>query len=131
MIRREEAERTARKLRLRKQAKVQSVTVEKQQPDPDIQRMQLRLAELEKLASPEPQLETAPSTTKESPELVQISQRLADIEKRMSSQVRNTSIFCYRCGIDSHMATECKNSPNKQLVQQKMETRRRERTSKN
>ena len=122
MIRREEAERTARKLRLRKQVKVQSVMVEKPQQDAEMQRMQERVAELEKIAAGVTEL--APELFESSPELAQISQRVASMEQRMKQQVR-TDIFCYRCGIDKHMATECTNSPNKQLVREKMETRRK------
>ena len=55
-----------------------------------------------------------------------LQQRIAQLE-----QVRNVNIFCYRCGQDSHMATECEKPPNKTLVQEKVEARRRRRFPKN
>ena len=134
LIRREEAERTARKLRLKQQARIQSVTA---QPS-EMSQLQDRLAQLETRLSEktettgkvETQISIESPPEEEPSELIQINQRLANIEKRLQSQSKR-DFFCYRCGQDAHLATDCKNPPNKLLVQQKVEARRKKRDPKN
>lgn len=129
-IRREEARRTARRLRSRKQAKVHAVTLEQAESGvsgTELAQVQHRMAELEATASqvrssPQPASQGS-SQVEIQPELVQLQQRMAEVEKKLNT-VRNTNVFCYRCGQDFHLATECENKPNKELVQQKVQLRK-------
>ena len=90
-------------------------------------RMQQRLAELERLAADD--IEPPPPDPVHSPEFIQMQQRLANVEQKL--KVRNRDIFCYRCGkSDGHMATECFEPPNKQLVDEMMAARRQRRSRK-
>lgn len=98
-VRTEEVKRTARKLRLKRQAKVQVAIVEKQQADPEMERMRQRLAQLEKVAADECQLPaesaqaSVPQASGESPEMVQINQRLANIERKFSQSNPTILVF--------------------------------------
>ena len=130
-VRKEEAERTARKLRLKKQVKMQAATAEPTELD-GIRRHLERLENL--VVGSQPSLE--PVVSEPANDLAQINQRLAHMEQQFASrnfkQVRDDSnIFCYRCGIDKHVATACKNAPNKQLVQEKITARKRRNEGKN
>ena len=124
-VRREESKRTQRRLCLKKQAKVHAATVTSNEPtvDPEKVRLQERLAELEAVvassSTPPPESTVTPSPQDQ--EYVLLQQRVASLEKK----VRNNSVFCYRCGEDFHVATECENAPNKKLVHEKVEARRR------
>ena len=139
-VRTEEAKRTARKLRLRKQAKVHATVVQEAAPGPEMQQLQQRLEQLEAVAAASSSTGAAAAPVLQQPaeeqqpqsEIAQVNQRLARIEQQLSDkpQVRS-DVFCYRCGIDKHVATDCVNAPNKQLVQQKMEAQRQNRRSKN
>ena len=82
----------------------------------EILRLQQRLAALEASSGPVTPV-PAPAV---SPDMLQIQQRVAQLE----TQVRS-SVFCYRCGEDRHLATDCKNPPNKKLVSEKVEARRK------
>ena len=119
-VRKEESRRTERRLRQKKSARSQAASVEQvEEPDPEVIRLQKRVAELEAAAvnkvevqQPQPEGEVA-----------HLQQRVAMLEQRLA-QV-NRSVFCYRCGEDGHKATVCNNKPNEGLVQQKVSERRR------
>ena len=127
-IRREETKRAERKLRHKQQVRARAAVVSEPEvpavtpPDNrEMHRMQQRLAELESLAAsiePGP----APQPPEPSAEFVQLQQRLASVEQKLT--VRKRNIFCYRCGQDAHMATECENPANKKLVEEKVAARR-------
>ena len=140
-IRREESKRTERRLRHKKQARLQAASVKSEVPADEMLSLQQRLADLEAVSSRvdrEPEPQDAPSTSiapRSEPqppvpappsELVQLQQRMAHMERQFST-VRNRNIFCYRCGEDAHMATDCQNPPNKKLVQEKADARRKRR----
>lgn len=103
-IRKHEMDSTARKERVSKQARSREVNVEQEEKE---------------------------KPTKSKNELDQLKERLTELESvAMASQqspqeqVKRSPPFCYRCGIDGHMAYDCVNTPNKDLVSQKREQRR-------
>ena len=124
-IRREESRRTERRLRHKRQARAQATVAQPEavtKPvDAEVTHLRQRLAELETAAvqwkaEPEPQPQS---------EVIRLQQRVVDLEDKF--KVRSRNIFCYRCGEDAHMATECGNPPNKKLVQEKVDARKRRR----
>ena len=125
-IRKEECKRTERRLRHKRNLRSQAAVVPPRtevkvvpEPSVDVVRLQKRIAELEAAESPrqEPQSES---------EVVQLLQnRVAELERKVKVSYR----FCYRCGDDSHIATDCNSPPNKVLVQQKVDARRKRRTT--
>jgi hypothetical protein len=137
-IRKEESKRTERRLRHRKPARAHAATVRPEGPSDEMLLLQQRLADLEGTCNPaktEPQVQAASQMTlteeteaqpEQSSELVQLQQRVARIEKRFST-VRSRNVFCYRCGQDGHVATDCQNAPNKKLVQETAEARKKRR----
>ena len=62
--------------------------------------------------------------------MAQLHQRLAQVEEQLKKKVRS-EVFCYRCGLENHMAFDCTNPPNKALVNQKREARRKKFAEKN
>jgi hypothetical protein len=145
-IRREESKRTERRLRHKKQVRVHATTVKSDVSSDELHHLRQRLTELEATSvgveserevpalavpqmpssqEPEPHVPTASQ-----PGLVQLHQRMATLEEQFST-VRNRNVFCYRCGEDGHLATDCQNAPNKKLVQEKSEARRKRRPQTN
>ena len=121
-IRREESKRTERRLRLKKQARAQATTVADPRQD-EVTMLQQRVRDLEAMVAGKG-ASTETSKPQQSSELSQVQQRVARLEQRVG-QVRNKYIFCYRCGEDAHLASDCKNLPNKKLVQEKVDARRK------
>ena len=137
-VRREECKRTERKLRHKKGSGARSsvVTASREtvaEPaDPEVDRLQRRVNKLETMCS---KLEAMPFPEEESdelealpiqPEVAQMQRRLAQLEEKVD-KVRSRTIFCYRCGEDGHLATDCSNAPNKSLVLEKVEKRNQRR----
>lgn len=127
-VRREEARRTERKLRFGKNQKAAARSRAAQartEEEDGLQTEQLtsRLSKLETLCG---KLTTSPEVTPEvdsEPEVVaQLQRRLATVEDQLN-KVKKNSFFCYRCGLDGHMAPECENKGNKELVDQKKSQR--------
>ena len=119
-VRREEARRTERRLRLRKVVRsnvstashspTQSTTVTSPRvttsPDNDID----EVAQLRKRIT---MLEASNA------EVNLLAQKVQDLQTKVKS-----GVFCYRCGQDGHVAYDCDNPPNKSLVEEKYATRR-------
>jgi hypothetical protein len=122
-IRREESKRTERRLRHKKQAKVQASIAKQEVEDPETLRLRQRVVELEAIAA---KLPATPPASDSPSEVVQLQQRMAEIEKKFST-VRGRNVFCYRCGEDAHLATDCQNPPNRKLVEEKVAERRKRR----
>ena len=134
-VRREEAERTARRLRHKKLARAQALKAEPVQEagssgEQEMELLRLRVRELEAqvTAAPVATPVVAPAPTAAaaaSPELAQIQQRLASIEQNITQVRSKNFVFCYRCGeADGHFATDCVNPPNKKLVAEKQQERK-------
>lgn len=109
-IRREEARRTERKLRL-KRAKVNSCFTVVDEPKIEQQN------EAEKLRQRIKELEA---------EKV-VAESLAQRVNRLEESNKKDSRFCFRCGEDGHMAYDCVAVANKTLVEEKQQARRRNR----
>ena len=131
-IRREECRRTERKLRHRKQARVDAVIIpdaedKSREVDAEIKQLRQRLAELETGGTQSEKIKTEIEDS--SSFFVQLQQRVAAVENQLSGT--KCFVFCYRCGEDAHLATACTNMPNKELVDQKVAERRKTRKGKN
>ena len=50
---------------------------------------------------------------------------LAQRVKHLETSVGKSTMFCFRCGKDGHVAYDCTNSPNKELAEEKRAARRR------
>lgn len=131
-VRREEARRTERKLRLKRgmTTRSQAAIVEKD----GFEAMQQRLHNLEAMASRLEQksamggnqaevVQKDSTDTKEEVHISQLQQRLAQVEDKLS-KVGHKYFFCYKCGMDYHVSSNCRNSPNKTLVKLKVEQRK-------
>ena len=119
-VRREEARRTERRLRLRKVVRsnvstashspTQSTTVTSPRvttsPDNDND----EVAQLKKRIT---MLEASNA------EVNLLAQKVQDLQTTVKS-----SVFCFRCGEDGHVAYNCENPPNKSLVEEKRAARR-------
>lgn len=71
--------------------------------------------------------EPSPTSSAKTSETAQLQQRIAELEAQMKDMGKKKSsrkVFCYRCGEDDHVATECMNPPNKTLVEKKEKDRR-------
>ena len=113
-VRREEGRRTERRLRLRK---VRSNTLS---ATPDVSEQN-----------------DAKPVTDTSTEVEALRKRVAEFEakqdvnvlaqrvKHLQTSVCKSTMFCFRCGKDGHVAYDCTNSPNKELVEEKRAARRR------
>lgn len=110
-VRREEARRKERRLRLKVAARCSATTHDSSQ-------------ESQPQTPPKPSPCTLPATQLDS-ELTQLRQRVAQLEAHQSRNV-----FCYRCGEDGHMAYDCRGAPNKALVQEKTSRRQQKRKPK-
>ena len=118
-VRREEARRTERRIRLRKVVRsnvstashspTQSTTVTSPRvttsPDNDND----EVAQLKKRIT---MLEASNA------EVNLLAQKVQDLQTTVKS-----SVFCFRCGEDGHVAYDCKNPPNKSLVEEKRAVR--------
>ena len=104
----------------------EQVTTASVRTDPYVLQLEQRLAQLETSAAT-----SQPPQPQQQPDyVVQLQQRLAEFEREKQVRSRKT-VFCYRCGQDLHFATDCKNPPNKQLVREKQEARRKQFQEKN
>ena len=121
-IRREESKRTERKLWHKKQAKAQAAVIKQEVEEPEVVRLRQRVAELESAAAEKPSQPSVPELPSE------MQQRMVNLERKVP-MVRIRNIFCYRCGEDAHLATDCQNPPNKKLVEQKVAEHRKRRTN--
>ena len=94
-IRKEEARKTEKKLRLKKTVRSNCVSAESPEVDKDneIERLRKRVEQLEAVSV--------------------LGQRVQEPERRRKR-------FCYRCGIDGHLAYRCTRPPNEELVQKKL-----------
>ena len=119
-IRKEESKRTQRRLRHKKVTRSQMSNVE---CFPDTETKQTPTQE-----------RTSISNSKEN-EVQQLQQRISQLEKQVASSSLTTrpgrNVFCYRCGEDGHMATDCNNVANKVLVDKKMQARKERYAQKN
>ncbi|XP_013380379.1 paraneoplastic antigen Ma3-like [Lingula anatina] len=111
LVRREEARRTEKRLRLekKKEARVHSMTVSKESEAANVKMMeelQARVAKLEAKGQV-----CAPSTASR-PE---VKTKVERKERRGKK-----SIFCFKCGEDGHVANGCEKTANAELVQKKL-----------
>ena len=79
----------------------------------------------------------AKPTTDTSAEVKALRERVAELEakqdvnalaqwvKHLETSVCKSTMCCFRCGKDGHVAYDCTNSPNKELVEEKRAARRR------
>ena len=119
-MRREEARRTERRLRLRKVAR-SNVSTASHSPTQS------------SVVTP-PRVTTSPDNDND--EVAQLKKQIAMLEASnsevnlLAQKVQNlltkviSGVFCYRCGQDGHVAYDCDNPPNKSLVEEKYTARR-------
>ena len=112
-VRREEGRRTERWLRLRK---VRSNTLS---ATPDVTEHN----DVKPLTSTSSKVEALRKRVDEL-EAVQDVSALAQRVKHLETRVCKSPMFCFRCGKDGHIAYDCSNSPNKELVEEKRAARR-------
>ena len=119
----EKSKRTEHRLGHKKQARPQTTVVQPEaaikRVDAELARLQQQLKELETAAA---QLQLEPEPQPQS-DIIQLQQHDANLEGKF--KVSSHNIFCYWCGEGVHMATDCNNPPNKKLVQEKVDTRKR------
>jgi hypothetical protein len=107
-VRREECRRTERKLRTRR-IRSAAQRVEAQGTDSnELERLRQRVADLE-----------ASEASRLGHENVTIQ-----AQRPLLTGSRGQAIFCFRCGEDGHVAYDCHNDPNKDLVERKRADRR-------
>ena len=116
-VRREEGRRTERRLRLRK---VRSNTLS---ATPDVTEHN----DAKPLTGTSSEVEALRKRVAEL-EAVQDVSALAQRVKHLETRVCKSSMFCFRCGKDGHVAYDCTNSPNKELVEEKRAARRHKRS---
>ena len=109
LVRREESKRTERRLRHRKLVKSQATIV-----DNDILTVSV----------PQESKKSIPNAKDN--EVIQLQQRISQLEDKMTQAKTGgkRKVFCYRCGMDGHVATDCNNVANKDLVKEKIENRK-------
>ena len=113
-VRREEGRRTERRLRLRKvRSNTLSATPEVPEHS-DVRPVNDASTEVEALRKRVAELEAKQDVNS-----------LAQRVKHLETSVCKSSMFCFRCGKDGHVAYYCTNSPNKELVEEKRAARRR------
>ena len=117
MVRREEARRTERKLRLKRSAHSRAAV-----ENAEMVSLQQKVVELEAKCQSLEVKEVVNESVPVDPQVGQLQQRLAQVEAELD-KVRKRSFFCYKCGIDNHIASQCHNVPNKTLVRLKLEQR--------
>jgi len=125
-VRREEARRTERRLRLKKvtRANISQISSDlvagpnkspistispiatNQTGQSEVERLQRRIAELEGADR----------------DVNLLVQRVNQLETQVRTD--NRKYFCFRCGIDGHLAYDCPNPANKILVEEKSKARR-------
>lgn len=125
-IRREEAVRTGRKVQQKLQAKSQVThAVSSDEADSPPVRKSGDSGSTIPATISTPTMATNVQVASLNQEVAYLQQRLASCEQRLANK-KASKIFCYRCGLDDgHMATDCVNPPNKYLVQQKQEERKK------
>ena len=116
-VRREEGRRTERRLRLRK---VRSNTLS---ATPDVTEHN----DAKPLTGTSSEVEALRERVAEL-EAVQDVSALAQRVKHLETRVCKSPMFCFRCGKDGHVAYDCTNSPNKELVEEKRAARRHKRS---
>jgi len=119
LVRREESKRTERRLRHRKIVKAQATTVDSNS----------EFSSFPDLNVPGNQHRNVARPAYQESEVVQMQQRIAQLEQQVSGVTLQKTggrgkVFCYRCGVDGHVATDCSNRANKDLVKQKVDARR-------
>ena len=114
-VRKEETRRTERRMRL-KNASCSSINARKAESTSLVAEAAPKVTLPQDSVKNQTVSETQPRLCND--EVAQLRQRVAQLEKRQSR------VFCYRCGEDGHMAYDCKNPPNKSLVDEKTAKRR-------
>lgn len=121
-VRREESKRTQRRLRHKKIVKSQMSTVELEGAISDSDKVTREATSKRSVSIP---------NGKEN-EVVQLQQRITQLENQVQQGKQGQQeghvgrkVFCYRCGQDGHVATDCNNVANKDLVNQKVEERKK------
>ena len=112
-IRREEARRTERRLRLKQAARRNTALLDSS------------------MESQSPQ--TPPKRTPETPQTTELDDKLKQLRQKVAQLEAShtcTDIFCYRCGDDGHMAYDCQGLPNRALVEEKKVKRQQSRNGK-
>lgn len=120
-IRKEEARRTERRLRLKRVSRTNScASVVEKKPDNTVpsNTSAKQDGETEKLKERIRELE------KERVQAESLVQRVNILEESVS---RRDNKFCFRCGNDGHMAWDCSAPPNRALVEEKSKARRQRR----
>ena len=113
-VRREEGRRTERRLRLRKvRSNTLSATPEVPEHS-DVRPVNDMSTEVEALRKRVAELEAKQDVN-----------MLAQRVKHLETSVCKSTMFCFRCCKDGHVAYDCTNSPNKELVEEKRAARRR------
>jgi hypothetical protein len=110
-IRREEARRTEKRLRMKKTVKTQVMMGESAasnvERNEEVEKLKARIAELEA----------------EKNEVSVLTQKVNELEARGKGSYTKKR-FCYRCGLDGHVAYKCRKEPNEELVQRKLKEAR-------
>ena len=105
-VRREEGRRTERRLRLRKvRSNTLSATPEVAEHS-DVRPVNDASTEVEALRKRVAELEAKQDVN-----------ALAQRVKHLETSVGKSPMFCFQCGTDGHVAYDCTNSPNKELVE--------------
>lgn len=120
-VRREENKRAERRQRQKQVAKAQVIVANS--------------ASSQQLDLPNPSWESASKARNASSEVVRLQQEMAVLKEEMKSMLSKSSGgtadlpgkygFCYRCGHDGHIAPGCNNRPNRTLVAERKEARRK------
>ena len=116
-VRREEGRRTERRLRLRKVRSNTLSTTPEVPEHSDVRPVNDASTEVEALRKRVAELEAQQDVN-----------ALAQRVKYLETSVCKSSMFCFRCGKDGHVAYHCTNSPNKELVEEKRAARRHKRS---
>ena len=112
-VRREEGRRTERRLRLRKVRSNTLSATPKVPEHSDVRPVNDASTEVEALGKRVAELEAKQDVN-----------ALAQRVKHLETSLCKSSMFCFRCGKDGHVAYDCTNSPNKELVEEKRAARR-------
>ena len=123
-VRKEESQREERKLRLKRttvtSGKANAQLTAKEE-DPEMDGMRRRLNRLESKCSAMLSDPLQYDTEEGEEDFQLLQQRMELLEEQIT--VSSNVTFCYRCGIDQHVATDCANEPNKVLVGKKLKSR--------
>ena len=104
-VRREEARRTERRLRLKQAARRTTTLLDSS------------------MESQAPQTPSKP--TPEKPQTIELDSKLTQLRQRVAQlETNHSNMFCFRCGEDGHLAYDCQGTPNKVLVEEKKSKRK-------